>query len=330
MKCRYRIIVGGGLAALFVLPCLGFAQSLGSAARFAILAGSTVAITCATTIIGSVGVSPGTAITGLPAGQPTGGTIHAGDDVAAQAQSDLTIAYNSLAGMACVTNLTGQDLGGQTLAAGVYCFDTSAAVTGTLTLDGQGNANAVFVFQIGSTLTTATSAALNLIGAAQPTNVYWQVGSSATLGTGTAFGGNIVALGSITLTTGAQLDGRALARTGAVTMDTNTVGTATTTGVDDDVIPKVLGLYQNVPNPFNPTTQIRFDLAQSGKVQLRIYDVAGRLVRTLIDTDMAPGRNHSTVWNGLDDQNGRVASGVYFYRLESPGASLTRKLVVMK
>jgi type VI secretion system secreted protein VgrG len=222
------IIAGGGLAALLVVPSSGFAQSLGSAAMFAVLAGSTVTNTGATTILGSVGVSPGTGITGLPVGQPTGGTVHDNDPVAAQAQSDLTDAYNALAGMACGTDLTGQDLGGQTLGPGVYCFNTSAPLTGTLTLDGGGNANAVFVFQIGSTLTTATSAAVSLIGGAQNTNVYWQVGSSATLGTGSTFKGNIVALASITLTTGVALNGRALARTGAVTMDTNDIGDATT------------------------------------------------------------------------------------------------------
>jgi len=101
--------------------------------------------------------------------------------------------------MACGTDLTGQDLGGKTLAPGVYCFNTSAGLTGTLTLDGGGKPNAVFVFQIGSTLTAATSAAVNLIAGAQNTNVYWQVGSSATLGTSSAFKGNIVALSSITL-----------------------------------------------------------------------------------------------------------------------------------
>ena len=228
MTFRHMIMAGGGLAAVLVLPSLGFAQSLGSAASFAVLAGSTVTNTGATSILGSVGVSSGTGITGLPVGQPTGGTVHDNDAVAAQAQADLTTAYDFLAGMACGTDLTGQDLGGQTLAAGVYCFNTSAGLTGTLTLDGQSNPNAVFVFQIGSTLTTATSAAVNLVGGAQATNVYWQVGSSATLGTGSAFKGNIVALASITLTTGAVLDGRALARTGAVTMDTNTVGDPST------------------------------------------------------------------------------------------------------
>ena len=228
MKLRHVFFAGGGLAALLIIPASGLAQSLGSAGSFAILAGSTVTNTGATTILGSVGVSPGTGITGLPVGQPIGGTVHDNDATAAQAQSDLTTAYNSLAGMACGTDLTGQDLGGMTLAPGVYCFNTSAAVTGTLTLDGQGNANAVFVFQIGSTFTSATSAAVNLIGAAQATNVYWQVGSSATLGTGSTVAGNIVALASITMTTGATLHGRALARTGQVTMDTNDVGDPTT------------------------------------------------------------------------------------------------------
>jgi hypothetical protein len=227
MNFRQRcptIIAGGGLAVLFVLPSLGFAQSLGSAANFAVLAGSAVTSTGATAILGNVGVSPGTSITGLPAGQPTGGALHAGDAVAGLAQSDLTIAYNALAGKICGTNLTGQDLGGQTLAPGVYCFNASAPLTGTLTLDGQGNGGAVFVFQIGSTLITAANAALSLIGGAQGANVYFQVGSSATLGAGTALGGNIVALASITMNTGATLTGRALARNGAVTMIANTVG----------------------------------------------------------------------------------------------------------
>ena len=228
MNSRYMLFVSGGLAALLTLPSLGFAQSLGSAASFAVLAGSTVTNTGPTTILGSVGVSPGTGITGLPAGQPSGGSIHDNDAVAAQAQSDLTVAYNSLAGMACGTNLTGQDLGGKTLAPGVYCFNTSAGVTGTLTLDGQGNANAVFVFQIGSTLTTAMNARVDVINGAQNTNVYWQVGSSATLGTGTVFTGNIVALASITLTTATTVSGRVLARTGGVTMDSNAIGDATT------------------------------------------------------------------------------------------------------
>jgi len=125
--------------------------------------------------------------------------------------------------MACNTNLTGQDLGGLTLSPGVYCFSSSAQLTGTLTLDAQGNGNALFVIQIGSTITTASNSSVLLINGGQACNVFWQVGSSATLGTDTAFVGNILALTSITLTTGADVSGRALARNGAVTMDTNNV-----------------------------------------------------------------------------------------------------------
>jgi len=197
---------------------------LGTSSTFVILGGSTVTNTGATTtIVGDVGVSPGSAITGIPAGQPTGGSIHINDGPAAAAQTDLTTAYNDLAGRARNATMTGIDLGGRTFRAGVYFWSTSAQLTGTVTLDGQGDPNAVFIFQIGSTLTTASNAAVNLIGSADANNVFWQVGSSATLGTGTAFKGNIVALSSITLVSGASLSGRALARNGAVTMDANAV-----------------------------------------------------------------------------------------------------------
>ena len=128
-------------------------------------------------------------------------TIHAADAVALQAQSEVTTAYNTLAGEPVTTVLTGQDLGGLTLTPGVYKFATSAQLTGTLTLNDQGNPNALFVFQIGSTLTTASSSGVVFLNNAVDNEVYWQVGSSATLGTGTSFIGNILALSSITLST---------------------------------------------------------------------------------------------------------------------------------
>jgi uncharacterized repeat protein (TIGR02543 family) len=196
---------------------------LGTAASFAVLAGSTVTNTGPTVVTGNLGVWPGLAITGFPPGDVVSGTIHWGDAVAQQAQSDLTTAYNDLAGMACDTNLTGQDLGGMTLTPGVYCFDPSAQLTGDLILDALGNPNALFVFQISSTLTTASASSVTLINGAWSDNVFWQVGSSATLGTVTNFKGNIVALTSITLNTAATIDGRALARNGAVTLDTNII-----------------------------------------------------------------------------------------------------------
>ncbi len=152
------------------------------------------------------------------------GAIHAGDAVAGQAQVDLTTAYNSLAGRAPTANLTGQNLGGLTLTPGVYTFNTAAQLTGHLTLNALGNPNAVFIFNIGSTLTTASSASVTVIGGGQGTNVFWRVGSSATLGTTTTFVGDILALTSITLNTGANIAcGSALARNGAVTLDTNNI-----------------------------------------------------------------------------------------------------------
>jgi Ice-binding-like len=219
-----------GLFAVIWLLTLAFASSaaaaqapsLGTSASFAVLGGSMVTNTGTTVVNGDLGVSPGGAVTGFPPGI-VNGTIHPADAVAAQAQSAVTIAYNDLAGRPCNTNLTGQDLGGLTLTTGVYCFSTSAQLTGTLTLDAQGDANAAFIFQTGSTLTTASGSRVNLINGAQSCNVFWQVGSSGTLGTTTAFSGNMLALTAITANTGATVDGRLLARNAAVTLDTNSV-----------------------------------------------------------------------------------------------------------
>jgi subtilisin family serine protease len=199
------------------------APSLGSAQRFAVLAGSTITNTGSSVITGDLGVSPGSAVTGFPPGLVVSGTIHGADAAALAAQDSVTTAYNSLVGQACTKDLTGQDLGGQTLTAGVYCFSSSAQLTGTLTLDAQGDANAVFIVKMGSTLTTASAASVVLTNGGSPGNVFWQVGSSATLGTDTSFAGNILALTSITVTTGARVTGRTLARNGAVTLDTNAV-----------------------------------------------------------------------------------------------------------
>jgi hypothetical protein len=209
------------------------APSLGAAASFLVLGSSTVTNTGATTIFGNLGVSPGSAITGFQPGL-FGGAEHAADATALQAQSDLTAAYDVLASDACGVDLSGQDLGGLTLTKGVYCFSSSAALTGTLVLDAQGDPNAVFVFQIGSTLTTASDASVVLVNDAQDCLAFWQVGSSATLGVGTVFSGSILALASITLDTGASVSGRALAQNGAVTMDTNTIAAGSCAGCGAD------------------------------------------------------------------------------------------------
>jgi hypothetical protein len=201
---------------------------LGAACSFGILAGSTVTNVAgtATSVSGDVGVWPGTAITGFGPPATLTGALHAGDSVAMTAQGDLTTAYNNAAGAAGGAVLAA-DIGGLTLPPGVYkttSAQPSLGITGNLTLDGKGDPNAVWIFQIVSTLTTAaTNSQVILINGATSRNVFWQVGSSATLGTTTTFSGTIMAQASITLTTGATLNGRALARTAAVTLDTNTV-----------------------------------------------------------------------------------------------------------
>ena len=209
-----------GSDALAAQPTVG----LGTADSFAVLAGSTVTNTGPSTVNGDLGVSPGAAVTGFPPGT-VHGTIHAADAVAGQAQSDLTTAYNDAAARTPAATVSG-DLGGRTLTAGVYKSASSLGLTGALTLDAQGNPNAVFIFQAGSTLTTASGSHVNLINGAQPCNVFWQIGSSATLGTSSVLSGNILALTSISIDNGVTVLGRALARNGAVTLINDTITAA--------------------------------------------------------------------------------------------------------
>jgi hypothetical protein len=193
---------------------------IGTAASYSVLGGQTVTNTGPTTLSGDLGVSPGTAITGFPPGTAAGAT-HAGDAQAAQAQSDVVTAYNDAAGRAPTASVAG-DLVGRTLTAGVYRSTGPLAVSGTVTLDGKGNPNSVFVFQVASTLITASASTVRVINGAQACHIYWQVGSSATLGTTSSFQGTILALTSISVTNRAVVKGRALARNGSVTLDTNT------------------------------------------------------------------------------------------------------------
>lgn len=199
------------------------APFMGVASSFAVLGGASVTSTGATMLNGDLGVSPGTLSV---AGITVDGTLHAADATAASARAAAAAAYNDLLGQVCDVGPLGvTDLAGVTLAPGVYCYASSLAVAsgGVLTLDAGGNANAVWVFKMGSTLTTVSGASVVLVNGAQQSNVFWQVGSSATLGTTTAFKGTLIALTSITITTGANVLGRALALNGSVTLDTNTV-----------------------------------------------------------------------------------------------------------
>jgi type VI secretion system secreted protein VgrG len=224
-KMKSKLLILSVLVALAgFLPQSKAALTLGSAASFGVLGGSTVTSTGNTVVNGNVGLYPGTSITGFGPGI-VNGTIYNNNAVAQQAQADALTAYNILAGEPVFHDLTGQDLGTLILAPGVYFFSSSAQLTKTLTLSGNG----LYDFQIGSTLTTAAGAPSNpgssvvLTGGAQACQVFWQVGSSATIGTYSDFVGNILALTSITANTGATVDGRLLALNGAVTLDDNLI-----------------------------------------------------------------------------------------------------------
>lgn len=247
------LILMGGVPAYAASPA---PVSLGAAGSFAVLANTTITNTGSTVINGDLGLSPGTSVTGFPPGT-VNGTQHVTDATAASAQTDLTSAYTDAAGRS-PTGTISADLGGQTLTSGVYKDNgapASLSITGTLTLNAAGDPNAVFIFQSASTLTTAASSVVSLINGAQACNVFWQVGSSATLGTSSTFKGNILALTSATLNTGANVEGRVLARNGAVTLGANTITKATCASPPPPPPPPPVPVYPpyisivKVPNP---------------------------------------------------------------------------------
>src|SRR5437899_8411608 len=196
--------------------------ALGSAATFGVLAATTVTTIPTTTINGDLGVSPGNTVTGSPI--VNGGTFTNTPGLAATAQGDLTTAYNDAAGRTVDAITVAGNLGGRTLTNGLYKSATSLEISsGDLTLDASGDTNAVWIFQMGTTLVTTVGRQVILSGGAQAANIYWQVGSSATIGGSSVFKGTILAYTSITMNTAATLDGRALARNGAVALDANTI-----------------------------------------------------------------------------------------------------------
>ena len=220
-----------GLAALATLASLAFGApgahaaariDLGAAESFAVLGATTVTSAGVSTITGDLGVSPGTAVTGFGPGTVTGGSIHANDSLAAQAHADLATAYAVAVARTPDQPAVGA-LDGLTLGPGVHASGSTLTLAGTLTLDAGGDPDAVFILQAGSTLGTAAGSQVSLTGGAQACNVFWQVGSSATLGATSLLRGSILAHTSITVGAGVIIHGRALARDGAVTLDNNTV-----------------------------------------------------------------------------------------------------------
>jgi hypothetical protein len=321
--CLRLLTVIGLTQFLLLLPTASAQISLGTAQNFGVLAGSTVTNTGATTVNGNVGVSPGSAVTGFPPGVIVGGAIHSNDAVAMQAQNDLTTAYNNIAATPCNVDLTGQDLGGQTLTPGVYCFTTSAQITGALTLNALGNANALFLFKIGSTLTTASASSVTVInnGGSSCNKVFWQVGSSATLGTSSSFTGDILALSSITATTSASTNGRALARNGAVTLDGNNVNTC---GVS--LCPIITVNPASLPNGVVGTAYSQTVTASGGTAPYVFSLSSGALPTGLLlnsatgaisGTPTAAGTFTFTIT--ASDANGCTGSRLYEISIASPG-----------
>jgi hypothetical protein len=268
-RFRFRILALAIVAgAVYVGSALGAATAvpLGTSGSFGVLAGAGISNTGPTTIMGDIGTFPTTSISGTSS-MTVGGANNGGNAVTQQAKSDLVTAYDTAAGEGPI-NSVAADLGGRTLVSGVYNSASSLGLTGTVTLDAKGDPNAVFVFQAGSSFTSASGSNVALINGAQACNVYWQIGSSATLGTGSSFIGNILALTSITVTTGVTIDGRVLARNGAVTLDTDTItqsscttGTGTTTSPTtttpppSTTTPGTKPPTTTTPNGTSPTTR---------------------------------------------------------------------------
>jgi Ice-binding-like len=265
---------------------------LGTAAPFAVLAGTpAVTNTGPTTITGDLGISPGSAVTGFPPGTVTG-TVHAADAVAVQAQTDLTTAYTVAAGLPVTA--THGTLGGLTLVGGVYnAGGVTLDLTGTLTLDGQNDPSSVWVFQATSDLVTASSSSVNLINGASPCNVFWQVTSSATLGSGSTFVGTIMALTSITMADGVVINGRALARNGQVTLINDSINASTCSASAASATPAASAAS---PTPVSSLTNTAYQGDQTGAtwpVFVAIVTLAFVLMLIVVRVTLATERRES-------------------------------------
>ena len=275
------------------------APSLGAAQGFAVLAGSTVTSTGSTVVTGDLGLYPGSAVTGFPPATFTG-TIHVGDTTAQVAQGAVTSAYDTITSQACNFNLAGQDLGGMTLFPGVYCLLTAPAqLTGQVTLDAGGNPNAVWLFRIGSSLTTAGSSSVQMLNGGQSCNVFWQVGSSATLGAASSFVGTLIAMESITFTTGANLSGRALARNAAVTLDADNIAISLCALPSLTVIKSV----QTFSDPVNETINPKIIPGSVMLYTMQVVNSGAGVVdnNTMVVTDVIPANTAICVTNSCSN-----------------------------
>ncbi|MEX2189330.1 MAG: ice-binding family protein [Bacteroidota bacterium] len=301
---------------------------LGTAANFKVLAGSKIKSTGATAVTGDIGVSPSTEITGFPPATLTG-VQHPGNATSAAAQVDLKAAFDTTAARTADSTITAQ-LGGLTYTHGIYESSSGAfGLTDTLTLDGGGDASAVWVFKMSGALTTAADSYVKLMNGAQWYNIFWHVGSSATLGSNSSIRGNIMASSSITANNGAAIGGRLLALDDSVSLDNNAIGgIPVVTSVPKVTIPEGFTLSQNYPNPFNPSTMIEYTLEKTAQVSLKVYNLLGREVATLVNGRQEAG-SYTVAFNANKGPIS-LSSGVYFYRLEAGSFISTKKLILMK
>jgi uncharacterized protein (TIGR03437 family) len=314
--------------------------NLRSNSTFAVLAGTTVTVTGGGTITGNVGIFPGTAyVAGTPA-VTVQGTVYAGGPVAAQAQADLTSAYNDAAGRSLAPITVSGNIGGLTLAPGLYKSTSSLAISsGNLTLDAQGNTNAVWIFQIASTLTTTSGRQVILANGANAANIFWQVGSSATIGTTSVFQGNILAGVSISMLTGSTLAGRALAIAGAVTIDTGggssaTVPVAPTAPTVTSTVPANLATGVPIGNKLSATfstamnpstiTASTFTLTQGTAPVPGVVTYVGTTATFTPVSALAPQKTFTaTITTGATDQAGNALAGIYVWSFTTGAATST-------
>lgn len=349
---RLKQFYGMMLISIFLIPSLLIAQSspppvnLGSAEAFVVLAKTGITATGNTDITGDLGISPAaaTAITGFdlildPSGtfstsSLVTGKIYAADytdptpAILTAAISDMETAYTDAAGRTLpdYTELYAGDLTGQTLTRGIYKWGTGVMVSaGGVTISG--TADDVWIFQIAQDLTLSNGANVYLSGGAKASNIFWQVAGQTTLGTTSVLHGIILCQTQIVMSTGATFNGRAFAQT-AATLDANSVTDPVITAVDDDIIISTFRLSQNYPNPFNPSTIIQYGIERAANVTLKVYNVLGSEVVTLVNEFQNVG-SYSITFNAKELVGG-LSSGIYFYRLQAGSNVATKKLVFLK
>jgi len=350
---RFNHFWGMMLILTFILPSFAFSQSspetvdLGTASDYVIIAKTGISCTGSTQITGDLGISPAAAsyITGFSLILDVTNTFSLSSFVTGKifatdyadptpinlstAIRDMENAYSNAAGrlLPDFTELYTGDLTGKTLLPGLYNW-TSPVVVGDGGVTISGSETDIWIFQIAQNLEIANGAIVTLDGGAKASNIFWQVAGQVTLGTTAAMKGIILSKTAVAMYTGATLSGRALAQT-AVTIDANTVIVpAIPTSLNDDVTLKEFSLEQNYPNPFNPSTMIQYSLKEATKVSLKVYNILGVKVATLVNKPQNAG-NYTVIFNS-NQSNMNLSSGVYFYRLETESFISTKKLVLLK